>query len=101
MSETNNNNELQHTEGGSTTRDATDLGVPMKPAEPGETRQGPEDALDPNTRGDYSNRHGNTNSFQIVRDAAKRGEEQKPVRVVSQDELAAMQRGDETNDSNK
>lgn len=41
-----------------TTRsDATDLGVPMAPAkDPAAERVGPEDALDPNSRGDYSDR---------------------------------------------
>jgi hypothetical protein len=40
--------------------DATDLGVPMAP---GEGPQGPEDALDPNTRGDYTGRLGEGESY--------------------------------------
>ncbi len=54
MSEQNKNHELKHSDGKSdtTTYDATDVGVPMRPAEPGETHQGPEDAADPNSRGD-------------------------------------------------
>lgn len=38
-----------------TTKDGLDAGVPMKTA-PGETFEGPEDAFDPDTRGDYSER---------------------------------------------
>lgn len=48
---------LEHTKGGSTTKDSLDAGVPMKPGDP-EEPVGPEDALDPNARGDYSNRLG-------------------------------------------
>lgn len=44
-------------------RDANDLGVPM---EPGADHQGPEDALDPNARGDYSDRLGEGRSVEIV-----------------------------------
>jgi hypothetical protein len=53
---------LQHTEGGSTTRDdAGDLGVPMLPGKPDEP-VGPEDALgDGPKRGDYSDRIGPSN----------------------------------------
>ncbi len=35
------------------TRDRNDVGVPMRP---GADHQGPEDALDPEARGDYSDR---------------------------------------------
>lgn len=52
------NAKLEHTEGGATTRDALDAGVPMKQGEAG-TREprGPEDALGTEpTRGDYSDR---------------------------------------------
>jgi hypothetical protein len=57
------NAELEHTVGGSTTRDdALDLGVPMKPAETGPEYLGPEDALGTEpTRGDYSLRIGPSN----------------------------------------
>jgi hypothetical protein len=58
---------VEHTRGGATTKDATDLGVPMKPAEdPKNETVGPEDALDPTTpkRGDYSGRLGNTRHVQ-------------------------------------
>lgn len=47
---------LKHTNGGKTTRDETDLGVPMLPGSPTE-KACPEDALgDTPTRGDYSGR---------------------------------------------
>ncbi len=53
------NERLEHTEGGTTTRDdILDLGVPMLPGSPDE-RQGPEDALGVGPkRGDYTNRIG-------------------------------------------
>jgi hypothetical protein len=53
------NEALEHTMGGSTTRDdANDLGVPMLQGSPDEP-QGPEDALGEGpTRGDYSGRIG-------------------------------------------
>ncbi len=41
-------------------RDALDLGVPMAP---GKGPQGPEDALDPNARGDYTDRMGEGQSY--------------------------------------
>jgi hypothetical protein len=50
------NDELEHTEGGVTTRDAMDAGVPMTPGDPREPI-GPEDAFGPGVkRGDYSDR---------------------------------------------
>ncbi len=59
---------LQHTRGGTTTKDATDVGVPMQPAPEGYRHQGPEDALDPlsNPRGDYRDRLGSTQHRQVV-----------------------------------
>lgn len=53
------NKKLEHSKGGTTTRDdALDLGVPMLPGSPNEP-QGPEDALGPGPkRGDYSQRVG-------------------------------------------
>lgn len=53
------NDQLEHTRGGSTTRDdAHDLGVPMLPGSPDEP-VGPEDALGEGpTRGDYRERIG-------------------------------------------
>lgn len=53
---------LEHTEGGSTTRDDDgDLGVPMLPGQPDEP-VGPEDALGEGPkRGDYSDRIGPSN----------------------------------------
>ena len=52
---------LEHTRGGSTTKDATDLGVPVAP---GEGPQGPEDALGTGEkRGDYSGRLGEGESY--------------------------------------
>lgn len=52
------NDTIEHTRGGITTRsDANDVGVPMRELAEGEKpRRGPEDALDPNSRGDYSER---------------------------------------------
>lgn len=53
------NDTIEHTRGGVTTRsDASDLGVPMAPVDDPETysHPGPEDAYDPNARGDYSGR---------------------------------------------
>lgn len=50
------NADLEHTEGGATTRDAMDAGVPMLPGSPSEPI-GPEDAAGPGPkRGDYSDR---------------------------------------------
>lgn len=53
------NDKLEHSRGGTTTRDdATDAGVPMLPGDPSEP-QGPEDALGPGPkRGDYTGRVG-------------------------------------------
>lgn len=53
------NAKLDHSEGGTTTRDDKgDLGVPMLPGDPSEP-QGPEDALgDGPKRGDYTGRVG-------------------------------------------
>lgn len=77
---------LEHSEGGSTTRqDATDVGVPMLPGSPDEP-VGPEDALGPGpTRGDYRDRIGPSgyNPTQTVRvPDAKPGEPH--TRVVAQ-----------------
>lgn len=85
------NAKLEHTEGGTTTRDdATDMGVPMLPGDPSEP-VGPEDALGPGPkRGDYSNRLGETHyQPHEVRPNpdAKDGEPQ--VEVVSQAHRAA------------
>jgi hypothetical protein len=50
--------EARHSRGGSTTRDALDQGVPMRPGSPDEP-VGPEDAADPGPkRGDYRGRMG-------------------------------------------
>lgn len=50
------NADLEHTDGGATTRDGMDAGVPMAPGSPDEA-VGPEDAFgDEPTRGDYSAR---------------------------------------------
>ncbi len=55
---------LEHTDKNApmTTKDATDLGVPVAP---GEGPQGPEDAMDPHatTRGDYTGRLGEGESY--------------------------------------
>lgn len=49
---------LEHTEGGTTTRDGTDAGVPMLPGDSSEP-VGPEDAFgEGDKRGDYSKRTG-------------------------------------------
>lgn len=51
----------EHTEGGATTKDAQDVGVPMLAGDPSEP-VGPEDALgDGPKRGDYSERIGDAN----------------------------------------
>ena len=57
--ETKKDAKLEHSEGGTTTRDdANDLGVPMLPGDPSEP-VGPEDALGEGpTRGDYRDRLG-------------------------------------------
>jgi hypothetical protein len=56
------NDQLKHTQGGTTTRDdATDVGVPMLPGS-GDEPVGPEDALGEGPkRGDYSKRLGEAN----------------------------------------
>lgn len=86
---------LEHSRGGATTKDdATDVGVPMLPGDPGE-RQGPEDALGPGPkRGDYSDRVGaNYRPHQTVPvPDAKPGE--PTTRVVAQAERA-RNRGEE------
>lgn len=84
------NADLEHTEGGTTTRmDATDLGVPMLPGSPDEP-VGPEDALGPGpTRGDYRDRIGPSgyHPTQTVRiPDAKPGEPH--TRVVDQRQFA-------------
>ena len=75
------NDQIEHSRGGKTTRDALDLGVPMAP---GPDHDGPEDALAENTRGDYSGRLGdaNYNPHTTVRD------EDGSVRIVSQRKAA-------------
>ncbi len=81
----NENRNLKHTKGGPTTYDETDVGVPMRPAaETDKPWSGPEDALDPNTRGDYSERFGDQNSYQITRNG-----------VISQNELTPSRKEDE------
>jgi hypothetical protein len=56
--------EEKHRRESSGPKDALDLGVPMAPGEPGDGPQGPEDALDPNARGDYTGRLGGGASYQ-------------------------------------
>lgn len=62
VASTEQNQKLEHVNGGATTRDdATDLGVPMLPGSPKE-RVGPEDALGEGPkRGDYTGRLGDAN----------------------------------------
>lgn len=43
--------------------DPLDTGVPMRPVPDGWIHTGPEDALEPNTRGDYRDRLGDTQHF--------------------------------------
>lgn len=58
--------ELEHSEGGSTTKDALDLGVPMLQGDPSEPT-GPEDALGEGPkRGDYSDRQDGSAHFESV-----------------------------------
>ena len=90
------NAKLEHSEGGTTTRDdATDVGVPMLPGSPDEP-VGPEDALGPGPkRGDYSRRVGPSdyNPTQVVPNPdAKDGE---PSAVVVDQRERAADRGDE------
>lgn len=61
------NEKLEHSQGGATTRDdALDAGVPMLPGSP-EEPQGPEDAFGRGQkRGDYTDRTGGVNSAQAV-----------------------------------
>jgi hypothetical protein len=69
-------------------KDALDLGVRMAPGEPGEGPQGPEDALDPNARGDYTDRLGGGASYQsqivragtVVRDRGRLRRSPRPRR---------------------
>jgi hypothetical protein len=76
------NKKLEHSGGGTTTRDdAADLGVPMLPGDPSEP-VGPEDALgDGPKRGDYSQRVGDS-SYQPHRGA----EPQRPKASEQGDE---------------
>ena len=55
---------LEHTDKNAplTTKDATDQGVPMAA---GEGPQGPEDALEKDTRGDYTGRLGEGESYSM------------------------------------
>lgn len=82
------NDKLEHTEGGITTRDdATDLGVPMLPGD-GSEPVGPEDALGPGPkRGDYSQRLGDAyyRPHQVTRN------DDGEVVVVDQAPLASEQ----------
>lgn len=82
------NDKLERTEGGVTTRDdKTDLGVPMLPGD-GSEPVGPEDALGPGPkRGDYSQRLGDAfyRPHQVTRD--DNGE----VVVIDQAPLASEQ----------
>lgn len=80
------NDRLEHTEGGATTRDdKTDLGVPMLPGS-GKERVMPEDALgEGDKRGDYTQRLGDANyrPHETVKiEGAKPGEAQ--VEVIPQ-----------------
>lgn len=76
----------EHTMGGSTTRDATDLGVPMAPAPAGYTHQGPEDALDPTSRGDYRGRIGDSQYQPHTIERVERGYGEEPeIHVVKQE----------------
>lgn len=58
---------IEHSRGGATTKDASDVGVPIRPAvDPAKETVGPEDALGPEpTRGDYSGRLGDTRHVQM------------------------------------
>ncbi len=75
---------------GTIVRDATDVGVPMRPAPAGTTRQGPEDALDPNpTRGDYRDRLGPTHHTTTEARYSSRYDPQPQIVRVDQNEHAA------------
>lgn len=82
------NAKLEHTRGGTTTRDdATDVGVPMLPGSPDEP-VGPEDALGEGpTRGDYRDRIGPSNyqpTESVVIPEADRADDGPAVRVEAQ-----------------
>ncbi len=79
------NAKLEHSQGGVTTRDdALDLGVPMLPGDPSEPT-GPEDAAGGPTRGDYSQRIGDSYYNPHTTVAVKDAEPGEPnVRVVAQ-----------------
>lgn len=61
---------LEHSMGGPTTRDdLTDMGAPMTPTKQDDEPQGPEDAFGPGPkRGDYTDRLGGVNSFEVQTD---------------------------------
>ncbi len=69
MPKQNDPQRIPHSRGGTTTRDdATDVGVPMRPAPEGWVHQGPEDALDEGPkRGDYTGRVGDTRHVTTAR----------------------------------
>lgn len=85
------NDKLEHSEGGTTTRDdSTDLGVPMLPGDPSEP-VGPEDALgDGPKRGDYSQRLGDANY------APHRGAEPQAPKASEQGDEKGVKGGVET-----
>ncbi len=88
------NNKLEHSQSGATTRDdALDLGVPMLQGDPAE-RQGPEDAFGGVTRGQYAARIGGSDyhphTTEVIPES-ERVEGGPTVRLVAQRPIAAMQ----------
>lgn len=75
--------------------DATYLGVPMAAADkPTDTHDGPEDALDPNTRGDYSGRLGGSDyQPHAIRPKAEVGDDGATVEVEEQRPLGESSKG--------
>lgn len=96
---TKENDRLEHTQGGRTTRDdPADLGVPMLPGD-GTEPVGPEDALGPGSkRGDYTGRIGDSNyQPHEVRpaDPAAVADPNRPSVVVEAQRPRAQDIGDE------
>ena len=80
------NDALEHTAGGKTTRDPMDAGVPMQPGQPDEPI-GPEDAFGPGPkRGDYSDRidSGPHLETRLIPDADPNDDEQPMSELVEQ-----------------
>jgi len=91
------NESLEHTAGGKTTRDSMDAGVPMTPGAPDEP-VGPEDAFGPGPkRGDYSERIRSGPSLEtrlIPQDDGADPEEERPTAELVEQAPRAAEQGD-------